>query len=474
MILASILEGRTQLFLLAGAAASLLVLFSFTKWRLAIKLAFLAVIFEGAIRKWVLPQGQELVYFLKDILLFGAYVRFFLFPEVATRARQSLAPSAAIFFALVIISLWALHPNVGSPLVAILAIKNYFYYLPLVIIVPHLYRDENEMLKDLSRYSLVAIPVCLLGVLQFFAPNASMLNVYAHDAASGEVLSGALMGEKQFSRITGTFSYITGLVTFVQVFTCIALVNIATGSNRYRMINSFVILPLLLAAGYMSGSRTAVFSQIAIIAGFVAAGSAIKLAPQKSTVLRLVLVLAVAVGSSMILFREAATAFYERTAYGGDRFMERLTSPVTSIAAAMTEHGALGVGIGVTHPACRALRRAMQIPEAEDQPEFESEPAQIMAELGIIGFLTWYALRFLLISRSISLFWLLRPGPAKALCVCVILLQIAHLLAQLVFNHTSNFFVWGLYGLCLTPTLHLRGRLGHHRAPTQTTPSPVA
>src|SRR6266508_4662666 len=46
-------------------------------WRGAVAVALVLAVFEGAIRKWLLPDSQEAVYFAKDALLMGAYVGFF-------------------------------------------------------------------------------------------------------------------------------------------------------------------------------------------------------------------------------------------------------------------------------------------------------------------------------------------------------------------------------------------------------------
>ena len=47
-------------------------------WRLSVKAIFVIIILEGVLRKWVLPQASDLIYFLKDLVLLGAYLRFFL------------------------------------------------------------------------------------------------------------------------------------------------------------------------------------------------------------------------------------------------------------------------------------------------------------------------------------------------------------------------------------------------------------
>jgi len=43
-------------------------------WRIGTWAALVLMIYEGALRKWFVPEFQEQIYFLKDVLLAGAYV----------------------------------------------------------------------------------------------------------------------------------------------------------------------------------------------------------------------------------------------------------------------------------------------------------------------------------------------------------------------------------------------------------------
>jgi hypothetical protein len=61
----------------------LLIIFgSSQNWKLSIKSILVIVLFEGALRRWVFPQARDLIYFLKDFILIGAYIGF------ARRSRQ--------------------------------------------------------------------------------------------------------------------------------------------------------------------------------------------------------------------------------------------------------------------------------------------------------------------------------------------------------------------------------------------------
>ena len=55
---------------LMGAVA--LLVLGALKWRVAVIIALILAAFEGALRKWVLPEFGQLLYFAKDLLLIGA------------------------------------------------------------------------------------------------------------------------------------------------------------------------------------------------------------------------------------------------------------------------------------------------------------------------------------------------------------------------------------------------------------------
>ncbi|WP_009959370.1 hypothetical protein [Verrucomicrobium spinosum] len=442
---------KETIYLIGAIGAVIIFLLSFVHWRTAVKMAFIAVIFEGAIRKWALPQAQDLVYFLKDVFLAGAYAKFFLFSDPQTRALKSAAPAVPVLTAFAIVGLSALNPNLDSPIVALFGLKTYFFYLPLLFIVPHLFANQRQLLHNLSWYSLLAIPVCVLGIFQFFAPADSFLNVYAHEATAPSATA-AVVGELKFTRITGTFSYLTGLTTFLHCFTAYCLVVITSPGARFQSINSFICLPLLLAAGYMSGSRSAVFGQIIITSGFVVGTAALRLSSIKFATLKIGLALTLALFSSIFLFKQAANAFYQRAA-SSDTVKDRLLSPILDLSAGMEQSEGIGLGIGVTNPASFALRNALSIPPPKKQALFESEPAQIMAEVGPLGFGIWYGLRFYLIALAWKLFRRCQPGMGKGLALAAALIQVIHLFAQIVFNHTAGFLVFGTLGLALAVTL---------------------
>ncbi|MFZ4767012.1 MAG: hypothetical protein ACOYMN_18830, partial [Roseimicrobium sp.] len=206
----------TDTLMAIGAVGGIVIVaLSYAQWRLAVKAAFIILLFEGAIRKWVFPQGQELVYFLKDGVLLGAYIRFYLSPDALVKSWKIRAPMAGIALLSAIPAFSALNPNIGSPILALYGVKIYLYYIPLAFMMPYLFRSQQELIKQLTWYALLATPICLLGIAQFAAPGSSLLNVYA---ATGSDTEATTFGFGEKVRITGTFSYLTGHTTFVIFF----------------------------------------------------------------------------------------------------------------------------------------------------------------------------------------------------------------------------------------------------------------
>src|SRR5206468_6400442 len=118
---------------------------AFRRWRIAIQYALLLMIFEGAIRKWVFPSAQDLVCFAKDVLLLGAYLGFFRGP----RPRLRLPALPALYGALAAVALVGLlqvfNPALPNLLVGIFGFKAYFYYVPLLFVVPAAFSDDAEL-----------------------------------------------------------------------------------------------------------------------------------------------------------------------------------------------------------------------------------------------------------------------------------------------------------------------------------------
>src|SRR5437867_3791357 len=105
-------------------------LFGLARWRQAVQLAVVLAVFEGAIRKWLLPDAQVYVYFFKDALLLGAYAAFF-GGRINNRQRVfSAHPANPVLLLLLLLAILEIaNPDLPSPLVGIFGLKAYLMYV---------------------------------------------------------------------------------------------------------------------------------------------------------------------------------------------------------------------------------------------------------------------------------------------------------------------------------------------------------
>lgn len=447
------------LFLLGGIGALIIIAWSYSNWRAAVKIAFVAVLIEGAIRKWILPQAEELVYFLKDVFLCGAYLKFYFSPDPELRGYRLRVPGAMIFVLCSAVAFSAMNPNIGSGLLAIYGLKIYFMYVPLAFMMPYLFRNQQEMLRQMTWYAFLAIPVCVLGFLQYTSDRFSVINTFA----SGMSETGAVgFGVGDRARVTATFSYITGHTTFVIIFFALELVLLSLSEARWKAVHLCLVLPLLVGNALMNGARASVVTMAFVTVGFAMAAMSGRLATSRNFIMTLIVGAFLALGGAVYFFADALLYWETRFYSAGDTMVGRTVDhPTAALSLAYKEGGIFGFGIGTAHPATAAIRNKLDILPMKDKvPPMDNELGQILAELGVVGFLGWYGLRFLMFGLAWKSYQRAPPGLIRGLCLAVLLISGPFLIMSVVYNHTASFFIFALSGLALIPlvepTVHRR------------------
>ena len=445
-----------QMAALGAFGTTIVILLAMINWRRAVYAAMIVALFEGAIRKWIFPQGSELVYFFKDIILFGAYLKFFMFPDPEIRSWH--VRGAGTMIAVVVVSLTmfgAFNPNIGSMMLALYGLKIYLWYIPLGFMVPLLFRNEAEMTTMLFRYSLFCIPICLLGAAQFVAGPGSWLNVYAAtDYGGAQTVATFGAGMEAVARITGTFSYISGHAVFVQFFFILSLGLLTGIEDNRRWVLLLGNLPLLVANGLMAGSRGAVYGMLIIGALVGATSTMTKVGKNKSTLPYLLLGAVLVVFGVNVFFSKALVAFETRRTHAEDTTMGRALYPITSVTVAAKEVDFTGFGIGMSHPATMALRSAFKIdPPKKRCPVYDAETGQVLAELGWPGFIAWYSFRIMMVWHCWVAFTRSRPSMFRSIAFGFFCYQFLLLTGSFVLNHTANVFSCAAWGFCLIPNL---------------------
>ncbi|HEY0513855.1 MAG TPA: hypothetical protein VGH73_18240 [Thermoanaerobaculia bacterium] len=433
---------RILIVLVGGAAA----VWALRRWRVAVQLVLVLLIFEGAIRKWLVPGAQDLVYFAKDVLLLGVYAGSL---RDGPGLRRRL-PALPILYAPLALSvllglLQIFNPALPNLLVGIFGFKAYFFYVPLLFVVPAAFPDDAALYTFLRRYALLAIPVGLLGIAQFFSPSTSALNTYARSSEDAYV---ATFGSSTYVRVTGTFSFITGYTAYLLTAVILILTLLAAGRWRFRRhLLLFGALGMTLLGMLMSGSRGPVLLLI-VLFPFYWWLAVIRERGGGAAFGRLVIVLALVAGVLAATGGKAIDAFLGRAAGVAD-VASRVNAPLLSPWELLPEAGLLGFGIGATHQTAATLAPGVVPYSWLHGLAVEVESGRIILELGPLGFLLVYFVRLYLALYAFGQARALRTRFHRALATASFLVFLAAIPGGVVFDVTSDIYYWFFGGLLM-------------------------
>ena len=354
---------------------------------------FYLLIFEGALRKWVLPGLATPLLLVRDPIALWLIV---------VAWRRGLITSSYYLSGMVVIGIISIFTAVllghGNLLVALFGARILLLHFPLLFIIGRVF-TRNDVLAIGRVVLLIAIPMVLLVTLQFFSPQSAWVNRGVGGDMEGAGFSGAL----GYSRPPGTFSFTIGNVSFFSLVAPFVFYFWLDSKAVNKLLLLAATFALLLSVP-LSISRSLLF-QVVICLLFVFAASARK--PENLWRLLLAMVggavVLVALSQSS-LFTTATEAFTSRFDVaneneGGlkgvflDRFLGGLISAITG-SADLPIFG-LGIGIG-TNVGSMILRGKRDFLIAE------GEWGRVVGELGpMLGL----AVIFLRIKLTAKIAW---------------------------------------------------------------------
>jgi hypothetical protein len=404
------------------------------------------VVLEGAVRKWVFPGAQDLVYFAKDALLLGIYSGFLL-SGAARRARGLVPPGLAglltVTAALGVLSI--ANPQLPTPLLGLLGFKAYFLYIPLLWVLPAAFDSDEELSRFLKRILLLVIPVGVLAAFQFLSPSSSWLNVYAR----GGNESAFSFGSSTFVRVTGTFSFISGYSAYLLATGVLLLGILAT--TGWRMASRkwvYACLAFTISGMLMTGSRGPVFTLILLLPVYWFF-SLLRERQAPAMFVRFAIAVVLLSLAASRLAPQAVDAFADRVVAGrdvGGRFSEPFRAPVVAAHKA----GLVGFGIGSTHQAASAIVRGARYPYWLRGNVVEVETGRVMLELGPIGFIIWYLARISLATFVLTRSLRLSTRFHRSMGIAAGLYLFAQLPGAAVFDPTASIYHWFIAALATT------------------------
>lgn len=223
---------------------------------------FWLLLFEGALRKWILPRWSDPLLVVRDpvvILIYLFAIRARIFPRNGWIIV--LAVVGFLSLAVTFIQLWPYLPPTKIALVSGFGFRSNFVHLPLIFVMARVLRPED--LKKFGWWTLVfLLPMTLLMVAQFRAPPDAFLNRTA--GGGGEMMMSAL-GKV---RTSGTFSFVVGVVAYYALATAY-LIWAALRKDVYKnrlLVASGIALVIGIA---VSGSRSVVGACALVVASLL-------------------------------------------------------------------------------------------------------------------------------------------------------------------------------------------------------------
>ena len=228
--------------------------------RRLIWLYLLLLIFEGAFRKWIVPQLSSPLLLIRDPVVVVIYVlalRARLFPQ--NIFMSTLAIIAILSWATGIIVLLPLYSLPTIILVTGYGIRSDFLHLPLIFIIPAVLNLED--VRRVGRWTIIGmIPMAFLMAWQFASSPEAFVN---RAAGVGEGLQIQVGGGK--IRPPGVFSFVSGTVYYLSAVAAF-LLHAALAKLPYRTwLLSASGAALIVGLG-VSGSRSTIIAVALVVA----------------------------------------------------------------------------------------------------------------------------------------------------------------------------------------------------------------
>jgi len=217
------------------------------------------LIFEGALRKWIVPQFSNPILLVRDPIILAIY---FLSWRAGIFPRNRFILSLAIIGTLSwVVSMFVLDPYLPisrNLLVSTYGFRSDFLHLPLIFVFASVF-DAHDVRKIGWWVLIGMIPMSLLMALQFNAAPDSYINRTVGLGEGEQITAGGgkIRPPGTFSFISGPIHYVTGAAAFVLY-----------GALRRGIYQSWLVLAAgcgVILAIVVSGSRSLVVSVLLVV-----------------------------------------------------------------------------------------------------------------------------------------------------------------------------------------------------------------
>lgn len=211
-------------------------------------LYFYLLLFEGALRKWILPELSDFLLVIRDPLAIALI--FYSWKLGYFKLNRYAVGMASIAVVGIGAALLVGHQNIP---VTIYGARILLVQFPLIFLIGQVF-NKKDVFKIGKHFLWLSIPMTVLIAMQFYSPQSSWVN----RGVGGDLEGAGFSGAMGFFRPPGTFSFTNGNTFFyslLAIFILIFLLN--RRENRVLLFLSSISLVIAIP---LSISRTLLFS----------------------------------------------------------------------------------------------------------------------------------------------------------------------------------------------------------------------
>lgn len=383
---------------------------------------FWLLLFEGALRKWVVPSLSNPLLLVRApivIIIYAIAIQTRVFPWNRWVTACSILAALALFAGLYVLQ--------DTPIVPVFGFQADFLHLPLIFIIPFVF--DREDVRRVGFWTLViCLPMALLMTLQFEASPSAWVNAGAGGGSNSQI--GGALGH---IRPAGLFTFVTGPAAFFPLAAAFLLSSAFLPMRYPRWLLAASALALVVSMG-VSTSRSVVASVAIVLLCAIVVGTVLKSGLISPRLIARALG-ALALGSIVLfgaahlpVFQQGLEAFSSRldstgdTRDNGQSFVNRGVSGFTDPLLLVADTPLLGRGLGMGTNAGSALISGGQATYLLAEGEW----ARVILESGPVIGLAYLLLRLVLVAGLVGSGMRLarygNPLPLLLLSACVTLL----------------------------------------------------
>jgi O-antigen ligase len=334
----------------------------------------------------------EIAVLAKDILfVLPAYLGF----TLGLRRRGWSFPGAPVVLLLMLSLLLIVQsaPQLNNPLVPLIGLKVWLFYVPLLFLGYHLVASRTELTFLLRMMSLIAIPTLVIGVIEALildTGNSQIVYRFYGPAAQAVTQGFAVFdygSDGRLLRVPSTFSFVSQYYDFTAAMTVVSFAWWQL--TRHRL--GLVVWMLALIASFSSGARSAfVLTPLLVVFMAILARSG------RSSTISAMMLLGGAGIASLALGLSASNLLLTSADIGSQEFQAGFLSGIPN-ALRLT---VTGFGTGQATGAARYVLGDSGGSYTYDPTFSESWWVKIILEIGVPGLILFGAIFAVLIWRA--------------------------------------------------------------------------